>query len=94
MSVREAFEAAKEDRERGIAVAVYAMTAGEGGDRTRYHVYFGDLAITADTVFHEGIHSYTKLDDDTLAKLAGVTNIPKGSSTSEEFNKLLVKNCF
>ena len=94
LSVAEAFGAAKEDREKGIIGPLYAMTAIEGGDRTRYNVYFSDMPITADTVLHEAIHSLTKLDDDALAKAAGVTKIPKGSSSSEEFNKALVKNCF
>jgi hypothetical protein len=91
LSVAGAFAAAKEDREKGF-VTLYAMTAIEGGDRTGYHVYFGDLPITADTVLHEVIHSFTRLDDDALAKAAGVYR--KGSDSSEEFNKALVKNCF
>jgi hypothetical protein len=94
LSVDVAFAAAKEDREKGIGGELFAMTALEGGDRTRYNVYFSDLPITSDTVLHEAIHSLTRLDDDALAKAAGVTKIPKGSSSSEEFNKALVKNCF
>ena len=91
LSVAGAFNAAKEDRERGLGT-LFAMTAIDGGERTRYHVYFSDLPITADSVLHEAIHSFTKLDDDALAKAAGVFH--EGTDSSEEFNQALVKNCF
>jgi hypothetical protein len=89
LTVADAFAAAKEDR-----FILYAQTAMHGGKATRNDVYFSDLPITADTIMHEAIHSLTGLDDDELAKAAGVTSVPKGSGSSAEFNKKLIANCF
>ena len=91
LSVAQVFQAVKEDRERGLGVAVHAVTAIEGGEKTRYHVYFSDLPITADIVLHEAIHSASLLDDDQLAARA---KVPVGSESSDEFNEALKRNCF
>ena len=72
-------------------ITVYAQTAIPGGERTRYHVYFSDLPITADTVLHEAVHSASLLDDDQLAEKA---KVPVGSESSGNFNDALKQNCF